>query len=140
METKAKAAEAAASGVSETPISASPPPVLSPSAGVDNPVELDAAVSKPSTVPEVTLAAATALTPTADALNPVALDRAGPSIAGFSQPSIHTGPAHAVVPSEPTSFTADVPVLTVSAPVISKPTDSLSAQERAPTHPPPSSS
>lgn len=181
----AKAAEASASAyveppsaeaspASQTPITSSPPPLvpslLTPSAtdvgpeahgsvlkmaGLDIPVELDAAASTFTTATEVKLSAATPLTPATEAVNPsmAALNPSvlndvgnGPSfIAGFPQPPIAASQIESVssepvfMPSKPTSLSADVPASTVAAPAVSKSTEGLSGQERAPEVPPPPS-
>ncbi|KAM9348857.1 mitochondrial import inner membrane translocase subunit Tim10 B [Symphorus nematophorus] len=190
MESKAAAAEAAASANvgppatevspgSETPITSSsppqeaslaaempitsslppqvspllPPPVtdVGPDTGVsvlkpaalDIPLELDAALSKSTTATEVKLSAATALTPATEAVNlPVLNDAAGngPSYtAGVPQAPVagsqikFESSAPVFVPSNPASISADVPVSTIAAPPVSKPTGS---QERVPELPP----
>ncbi|XP_051256555.1 mitochondrial import inner membrane translocase subunit Tim10 B [Dicentrarchus labrax] len=171
----AKAAEAAASAyveppaaeasvASQTPVFSSLPPQVPPlltplvtdvgpeahgsvskPAGLDIPVELNAAVS--TTAAEVKLSAATALTPAAEAVRPSVFNDAGngPSYtAGFSQPPIagaqiaFENSAPVFMPSNPASMSADVPVSTVAAPTVSKSTESPSGRERAPEVPPPS--
>lgn len=163
-EMESKATELAASGAvapattdappaSETAITTSPPALLPPSvthvgpeaqgsilkpAGLDIPLELDAAVPK-STI-------ATPLTPATETVNLLALEKAGsgPSYtAGSSQPpiavaQIESGSSVPVfLPAKATSFTEDVPVSTVAAPTVSKSTVSLS--DRVPEVPPQSS-
>lgn len=174
----AKAAEAAASAYVEPPateVSAASqslitsslppqvPPLLTPSvtdvgleahssvlkpAGLDIPVEFDTAVSKSTTATEVKLSAATALTPAAEAVNPLVLNDAGSgptSTAGFPQPPKAGAPiesestAPVFMPSNPTYISADVPVSTGAAPTVSKSTESLSGKERVLELPPASS-
>lgn len=116
--------------------------VLKPAA-LDTPLQLDAALSKPTTATEVKLSAATALTPATEAVNlPLLNDAAGngPSYtAGVPQPPVAGGQikfessAPVFVPSNPTSISADVPVSTIATPTVSKPTES---QERVSELPP----
>ncbi|XP_030295003.1 mitochondrial import inner membrane translocase subunit Tim10 B [Sparus aurata] len=117
-------------------------------AGFDVPVGLDAAVPKPTTATEVTLSAATALTPATEAMNPSVLNDAGsgPSFrAGFPPPPIagaqieFDSSAPAFTPSKPPSISADVPATAVAAPTLPKSIESLPVQERAQELPPPSS-
>lgn len=171
-EMESKAAELAASGAvapattdappaSETAITTSPPALLPPSvthvgpeaqgsilkpAGLDIPLELDAAVPKSTIATEVKLSAGTPLTPATETVNLLALEKAGsgPSYtAGSSQPpiavaQIESGSSVPVfLPAKATSFTEDVPVSTVAAPTVSKSTVSLS--DRVPEVPPQSS-
>lgn len=118
--------------------------VLKP-AGLDIPVDLSAAGSKPTTETEVKLSAAAATTPMPDVVNPSVLNSAGngPSYtAGFPQPSMagaqneFESVAPVFTPPKPTSFSADVPV-SVAAPTASESTESLSGQVRTPEGPPP---
>ncbi|GAA6232062.1 mitochondrial import inner membrane translocase subunit Tim10 B [Lates japonicus] len=171
MESKAAAAEAAASAstgppaaeaspASQSPVTSPPPPQIpslipplatdvGPEAhgsvlklgGLDIPVELDAAVTKPTTATEIKLSAATPLTPAAETVNPSVLNTAGngPSYTtGFLQPPIagaqtESGSSAPVfVPPKPTSLSEDVPVSTVAAPTVSQSAEHLSGQERAP--------
>lgn len=161
----AKAAEAAAlpsaagaPPASQSPITSSPPPLLTPSvtdvgpeaqgslskpAGLDIPVELNTAVSKSTTAPEVKLSAAAALTPATEAVYPSVLNDTGngPSYAtGFTQPPIAgaqiESSAPVFMPSKPASMSAGVPVSTVAAPAVSKSTESSSGHERATEIPP----
>lgn len=136
------------SPITISPSTQVPAPLLSPSAtdvapeahgsflkpaGLDIPVEFDAAVSKSTTATDVKLSAATALTPATEAVYPSVLNDAGngPSYAaGFPQPQI----APVSVLSNTTSTSADVPVSTIAA---TKSTESLPGQERAPQLPPP---
>ncbi|XP_070774021.1 mitochondrial import inner membrane translocase subunit Tim10 B [Enoplosus armatus] len=155
-----------ASPASQTPITSSPPPQVLPlltpsmtdvgpeghgsvlkSAGLDIPVELDAAVLKSTTAAGVKLSAAAPLTPVTEAVNPSVLNEAGsgPSYTvGFPQApiagaQIESGSSAPVfMPSKPTTLSEDVPVLTVAAPTVSKSKESLSGQVRAPEVPPPS--
>ncbi|XP_035522757.1 mitochondrial import inner membrane translocase subunit Tim10 B [Morone saxatilis] len=155
---------AEASVASQTPVISSLPPQVPPlltplvtdvgpeafgsvskPAGLNIPVELSTAVS--TTAAEVKLSAATALTPAAEAVIPSVFNDAGkgPSYtAGFSQPPIagaqieFENSAPVFMPSNPTSISADVPVSTVAAPIVSKSTESLSGRESAPEVPPPS--
>ncbi|KAF1378540.1 hypothetical protein PFLUV_G00191620 [Perca fluviatilis] len=162
-----------ASPASLTPITLSPPPQVPPlldqpftsmtiddvgvgpqahgsvlkPAGSDIPVELDTAVSKFTTAPEVKLSAASPLTPVTETVNLSVLNEAGngPSYkASFAQPLIAGAQieseisAPVFMPSKPMSLTGDVPVSTVAAPTMSKSIESLSGQERAPEVPPPS--
>ncbi|XP_078122606.1 mitochondrial import inner membrane translocase subunit Tim10 B isoform X2 [Sander vitreus] len=162
-----------ASPASQTPITLSPPPQVPPlldqpftsmtiddvgvgpeahgsvlkSAGSDIPVELDSAVSKYTTGPEVKLSAASPLTPAIETVNLSMLNEAGngPSYkANFAQPPIAGAQieseisAPVFMTSKPMSLSGDVPVSTVAAPTVSKSIESLSGQERAPEVPPPS--
>ncbi len=158
---QAGAPAAEASPASDSPIASSLPeqePPLLPSsvtdvglqdqgsfskpAGLNIPVELDTAVSKSTTPIEVQLPAATALTPATEAVNPSVLNDAGSGptyAAGFPRPptagthieSESSGPV--IVPSNPASISADVPVSTVAAPTS---IESLSGKERAAELPP----
>nr|XP_046267494.1 mitochondrial import inner membrane translocase subunit Tim10 B [Scatophagus argus] len=160
-EENAKAAEAAASATeastaSQGPITSSPPPQVPPlltssvtdvgpeaqgafskPPGLDIPVELNAAVSK-STTASVKLSAATAVTPTSEAVFPSVLNDAGNGLSysvGSPQSQLAgtqtESSAPMFMPSKPTSISADVPVSTVAAPTVSKSTESLVGQERA---------
>lgn len=164
MENKAAAAEAAASAstgpASQSPVTSPPPPqipslipplatdvgpeahgsVLKPG-GLDIPVELNAAVTKPTTATEIKLSAATPLTPAAETVNPSVPNTAGngPSYTtGCVQPPIagaqtESGSSALVfVPPKPTSLSEDVSVSTVAAPTVSQSAERLSGQERAP--------
>ncbi|XP_019941810.1 mitochondrial import inner membrane translocase subunit Tim10 B [Paralichthys olivaceus] len=166
----AKAAEAAAaasleppaaeaSSASQIPVDASLPPqtpallpplatdvgleaqgsVLKP-AGLEIPVELDAALSRSTAATEVSFSAATAFTPANEAINLPVLNEAasGPSFTEvFPQPPIAGVPTDlkssvsVLMPSTTSSLSEDMPVSTVSAPTVS-------SQERAPEAPPPS--
>ncbi len=129
--------------------------VLKP-AGLDIPVELNAGVSTFTTATEVKLSAATPLTPATEAVNP-SMEAANPSVlndvgngpsfaASFPQAPIAGSQIESVssepvfMPLKPTSLSADVPVSTVAAPAVSKSTESLSGQQRAPDVAPPPSS
>ncbi|KAM7398074.1 hypothetical protein PAMA_006105 [Pampus argenteus] len=155
-EMESKAAELNASGTvgpaSETSITASPNPLLAESAtnvgpeshgsvlkpaGVDIPLQMDAA--------EVKLSAATPLPPAAETINLLALEKvgSGPSYAaGSPQPpiagaQIESGSSVPMfMPDKPTSLTEDVSVSTVATHTMSKSTVSLLGQERAPEVPP----
>ncbi|XP_044078593.1 mitochondrial import inner membrane translocase subunit Tim10 B [Siniperca chuatsi] len=153
-----------ASPASQTPITSFPPPQVSPlltpsiadvgpeahgsvlkPAGLDIPVDLDAAVLKSTTATEVKLSAATTLTPATEAVNPSVLNEAGQSYSvGFPQPQIagtqiESGSSAPVfMPSKSTSLSEDVPVSTVAAPTVSKSVESLPSHGRAPKFPPPS--
>ncbi|XP_073335632.1 mitochondrial import inner membrane translocase subunit Tim10 B [Pagrus major] len=171
----AKAAEAAAAAAnvgppatevlpaSESPVIPQISPLLTPPvtdvapdalgsfskpAGLDIPVGLDAAVSKPTTATEGTLSAATALTPATEAMNPSVLNDAGsgPSYRARFPPPPIAGPqiefdssAPVFTPSKPPSISADVPVTAVAAPTLPQSIESLPVQERAQELPPPSS-
>ncbi|XP_070699898.1 mitochondrial import inner membrane translocase subunit Tim10 B [Pempheris klunzingeri] len=173
-EAAAAAAAAAAASVgppaaehspaSQTPITSSPPtqapPLSTPSvtdvgpeahgsvlAGLDIPVELNAAVTQSTVATEVKLSAATALTPTTEALTPSVFNESANGLsyaAGFPQAQIagaqiETGSsAPEFMPSKPTSLSLEVPVSTLAAPTVSKSTESLSQQATAPEVPPPS--
>ncbi|XP_029303251.1 mitochondrial import inner membrane translocase subunit Tim10 B [Cottoperca gobio] len=160
-----------ASPASQTPITLSPPPevpslldqpftsmtiddvgtgahgsVLKP-AGLDFPVEFDAALSKSISSTEVKLSAATPLTPAIETVNLSVLNEAsnGPSYtASFPMPPIAGAQiesdfsAPVFMPSKPISLSGDVPVSTVGEPTVSKSIESLSGQVRAPEVPPPS--
>lgn len=106
-------------------------------AGSNIPVELDSALSKSTTPSEVSLSAAAALTPATEAVYPSLLNDTGngPSYTtGFPQPpmagAIIESSAPVIIPSEPASKSADVPVSTEAAPV-SVTTESLSGHESA---------
>lgn len=160
---------AEASPASQTPITSSPSPQVPPlvdraftsmidveaeahssvlkPAGLDIPVELNAAQSKSTTATEVKLSAAAPLTPATEAVNLSQLNEAGNGLsysASFPQPPIAGAqieseiPAPVLMPSKPMSLSGDVPVPTVAAPTVSKSTESLSGQKRAPEVPPPS--
>lgn len=144
---------------SQSFITSSPPvpPLLTPSvtdagpeasglplkpAGIDIPLELDAPVSKISTVPEINLSAATVFTPAAQAGNLSVLNDAGsgPSFATGSPQMLIPGAhiefessAPAVTASSPASISADVPV-SVAAPIMS--TETQSIQQKEPELPP----
>lgn len=161
-----------ASPASQTPITLSPPPqappmvdqpftiddvgpqipgsVLKP-AGLDVPVELDAAVSKSTTATDVKLSAASPLTPATETVKLSVLNEAGngPSYtASVPLPPIAAPvPAAQIeseisapvsMPSKSMSLSGDVPVSTVAAPTVSKSIESLSGPERAPEVSPPS--
>lgn len=181
----AKAAEAAASANAEPPatdaslppqtlIASSLPPQVPPlvtspvtdvgleaqssvlkPAGLDIPVELNAAVSTFTTPTEVKLSAATPLTPATEAVNP-SMEAVNPSplndvgngpsfTASFPQPPIAAPQIESLssepmfMASKPTSLSSDVPVSKVAAPAVSKSTDSPSGPERVPEVPQPPS-
>ncbi|XP_022618356.1 mitochondrial import inner membrane translocase subunit Tim10 B [Seriola dumerili] len=117
--------------------------VLKP-AGLDIPVELEAAVSKSTTATAAKLSAAAPLTPATETINTSVLNKAdnGPSYtAGFPQPPIAGSQTESVssvpvfMPSKP-ALSENALVSTVAAPTVSKSTESLSGQERAPEVPP----
>lgn len=134
MESKAKAAEAAAAASTE----AAPGPIASTSAspqllttdvqpeahssalkpaGLDIPVEADAAVSKSTAATGVQLSAAAPLTPATETLNTPVLNKAGdgPSYtSGFAQPHESGSSVPVFTPSKPASLSEDV--LSTAAP------------------------
>ncbi|XP_071780733.1 mitochondrial import inner membrane translocase subunit Tim10 B [Centroberyx gerrardi] len=122
--------------------------VLQPAA-VHIPLELDAAASKSTAaapVTEMKLAAATALTSATETVNPLALNKpaSGPSYTAVLPQSaiagtqIESGNSMSVsvlpvfTPSRPITLSEDAPVSTVAAPTVSKATESLSGQDKAP--------
>lgn len=153
----AKAAEAAASAsvgspAAETSATSLPPQIpglletdvrpeshdsIIKPAGLDIPIELDSAVSKST---EVKLSAATPLTPASETVNPSVLSKSGDGqsyTSGFVAPiagaQIESG---SFMPSKQTSLSESVPVSTAAPSIVSKSTESLSGQERAPEVPP----
>lgn len=168
-EMESKAAELAGSGAaapattealpaSETPITTSSPPPMPPAvtddrpdahgsilkpAGLDIPLELDAAVPKSTVAAEIKLSAATPLTPANGTLDLLALEKAGSGLSHSAGPphlpiagsQIESGSSVPVfMPAKPTSD--EVPVSTIAAPTESKSTVSFSGQEKALEVPP----
>ncbi|CAK6953912.1 mitochondrial import inner membrane translocase subunit Tim10 B [Scomber scombrus] len=168
-EMESKAAELAKSGAAlpvttetsptpETPITT--PPLMLPSgtddgpdvhgsvlkpAGLDIPLELDAAVPKSTVAAEVKSSAATPLTPAIETLDLLTLGKvgsgpshtAGPPQLPIAGAQIESGSSVPVfMPAKPASLTDEVPVLTLAAPTVSKSTVSLAGQEKAPEVPP----
>lgn len=156
-----------ASPASQTPITSSPSPQVPPlvdraftsmidveaeahssvlkPAGLDIPVELNAAQSASTAATEVKLSAAAPLTPATEAVNLSQLNDAGNGLsysASFPQPPIAGAqieseiPAAVLMPSKPLSLSGDVPAATAAAPTVSKSIESLSGQQRAPEVPP----
>ncbi|XP_029924170.1 mitochondrial import inner membrane translocase subunit Tim10 B [Myripristis murdjan] len=123
--------------------------VLKP-AVLGGPLEPDAAATS---VSGIKMAAATSFTPSTETASPLLLDKAanGPSypavlpespVAGAQIELANSIPVSAQplsAPSRPVTLSEDMPVSTVAAPAVSKATESLPGQQKAPEVPPLSS-